>query len=160
MFLGHFALGLAAKRAAPQVSLAEWLLSVEFLDLLWPTLLSIVGWGLEGYSLWLIIGGFDVHVPVPLAVFFYATATLAGALIPVPGGLGVSETMLQSQLVQLGGAPQAVATGSMLMIRFSTLWWAVLVGFTALAVLRRRFPSLLRETTGELARRETDLSAS
>ncbi len=123
--------------------------------LLWPTLLSIVGWGLEGFSLWLIIGGFDVQVPVTLAMFFYATATLAGALIPVPGGLGVSETMLQSQLVQLGGAPQAVATGSMLMIRFSTLWWAVLVGFTALALLRRRFPSLLRETTGELARRET-----
>ena len=41
MFLGHFALGLAAKRAAPQVSLAGWLLSVEFLDLLWPTLLLL-----------------------------------------------------------------------------------------------------------------------
>ncbi len=121
--------------------------------LLWPSFLSVVGWGLEGFSLWLIIGGFDFQVPVMLAVFFYATATLAGALIPVPGGLGVAETLLLSQLVQLGGTPEAVATGSMLMIRFSTLWWAVLVGFTALALLRRRFPSLLRESKGELASR-------
>lgn len=119
-----------------------------------PTLLSIVGWGLEGFSLWLIIGGFDISVPVPLAVFFYATATLAGALIPVPGGLGVSEAILQSQLVQIGGTPEAVATGAMLMIRFSTLWWAVVVGFTSLAILRTKFPELLRGQSGELASRD------
>lgn len=122
--------------------------------LLWPSALSIVGWGLEGLSLWLIIGGFGVDVPLSLAVFFYATATLAGALVPVPGGLGVSEAILQSQLVELGGAPTAVATGSMLLIRFSTLWWAVVVGFGALAILRAKFPTLLRADSGELRSRE------
>ena len=39
MFLGHFAVGLAAKRAAPSVSLGTWFLSVQFLDLLWPVFL-------------------------------------------------------------------------------------------------------------------------
>jgi hypothetical protein len=39
MFLGHFAVGLAARRAYPQVSLATWFASVQLADLLWPILL-------------------------------------------------------------------------------------------------------------------------
>lgn len=39
MFLGHIAVGLAGKRAAPSVSLATWLTSVQLVDLLWPILL-------------------------------------------------------------------------------------------------------------------------
>jgi len=36
MFIGHIAVGLAAKRIAPSVSLATWLTSVQLVDLLWP----------------------------------------------------------------------------------------------------------------------------
>jgi hypothetical protein len=39
MFIGHIALGLAGKRAAPTVSLATWLTSVQLVDLLWPIFL-------------------------------------------------------------------------------------------------------------------------
>jgi len=41
MFLGHFAVALAAKRAAPQVSLGTLVLSAQFLDLLWPLFLLL-----------------------------------------------------------------------------------------------------------------------
>lgn len=109
-----------------------------------PTLLSTIGWGAEGVALHLIISGFDIAVSLPLCVFFYATATLAGALIPVPGGLGVAEALIQEQLVHVGHAPEGVATASMLMTRIATLWWAVVVGFIALSLLKRRYPSLLR----------------
>ena len=112
--------------------------------LIWPSALSIVGWGCEGVALYLLLGGFGVTASLPLTVFFYSTATLAGAIIPVPGGLGVMEAMIQEQLVRLGGTPQAPATAAMILIRFATLWWAVLVGFAALAALRGRFPMLLR----------------
>lgn len=113
--------------------------------LLWPSFLSIVGWGGEGTALWLLLRGFDVNVSFSLAVFFYATATLAGAVIPVPGGLGVAEGMIQEQLVRIGRVDQGSATSAMILIRFATLWWAVLVGFAALGLLRRRFPRLLRD---------------
>ncbi|MGE3672977.1 MAG: YbhN family protein [Polyangiaceae bacterium] len=113
--------------------------------LLIPTLLSIVGWGCEGLALWLLLTGFGFTVPVSLAVFFYATATLAGAVVPVPGGLGVAEALIREQLVQLAHVPHGIATSAMLLVRLATLWWAVLVGFGALALLRRRFPDLLRE---------------
>lgn len=39
MFVGHFGLGLAAKKAAPRVSLGTLFLSVQLADLLWPLLL-------------------------------------------------------------------------------------------------------------------------
>ena len=44
MFIGHFAVGLAAKKVAPRVSLGTLFLSVQLLDLMWPILLLI---GLE-----------------------------------------------------------------------------------------------------------------
>ncbi|MDZ7692480.1 MAG: hypothetical protein U5K69_15325 [Balneolaceae bacterium] len=43
MFVGHFGLGLAAKKSAPAVSLGTLLLAAQFVDLLWPTFL-LLGW--------------------------------------------------------------------------------------------------------------------
>jgi hypothetical protein len=39
MFLGHFAVALAAKKAAPKTSLGTLVLSAQFADMLWPVLL-------------------------------------------------------------------------------------------------------------------------
>jgi len=41
MFLGHFALALAAKKAAPKASLGTLVLSAQFADCLWPVLLLL-----------------------------------------------------------------------------------------------------------------------
>lgn len=113
--------------------------------LLIPVALSTVGWALEGLSLFLLLYGFSANVGLLPAIFFYATATLAGALIPVPGGLGVTETIIQQQLVRVAAVGSAAATSSMLLIRLTTLWWAVLVGFMALGLLKLRFPELLKK---------------
>jgi glycosyltransferase 2 family protein len=108
--------------------------------LLWPVLLSLLGWGLEGLALHVLLGGFGQHPAFSFSLFFYATATLAGALVPVPGGLGVTEAVIHEQLVHVAGTPEGIATACMLLIRLATLWWAVLVGFVALGCLRLRFP--------------------
>lgn len=115
--------------------------------LLWPALLSLVGWGAEGVALYLLLQGFGATVSATLCVFFYATATLAGALVPVPGGLGVVEALIQEQLVRLASVAQPDAAAAMILIRFATLWWAVLVGFAALAALRARFPGLMSDAS-------------
>ncbi len=39
MFIGHFAVGMAAKSVKPSLSLGTYFLAVQFVDLLWPTLL-------------------------------------------------------------------------------------------------------------------------
>jgi len=41
MFIGHFALGLAAKRITPRISLAMLFLAAQFADVLWPFLLAL-----------------------------------------------------------------------------------------------------------------------
>lgn len=41
MFIGHFGVGLAAKSAAPKVSLGTLFLAAQWVDLLWPTLLLL-----------------------------------------------------------------------------------------------------------------------
>lgn len=137
-------LGRVGGRIAPKVD--EALEGLRELTtptrLVWPTLLSIVAWALEGIALWVILRGFGAPPAITLTAFFYATATLAGALVPVPGGLGVTEKILEEQLARLGGVESAVATAAMLLVRFATLWFAVAVGFAALGLLRARHPAL------------------
>ncbi|HWR17463.1 MAG TPA: hypothetical protein VN577_21715 [Terriglobales bacterium] len=41
MFLGHYAVALAAKKAAPKVSLGTLVFAAQFLDLLWPIFLLL-----------------------------------------------------------------------------------------------------------------------
>jgi hypothetical protein len=41
MFLGHFAVALAAKKAAPKTSLGTLVLAAQFADMLWPVLLFL-----------------------------------------------------------------------------------------------------------------------
>jgi membrane-bound metal-dependent hydrolase YbcI (DUF457 family) len=41
MFLGHFGVGFAAKKPAPQVSLGTFFLAAQWADLLWPILLIL-----------------------------------------------------------------------------------------------------------------------
>ncbi len=108
-----------------------------------PAILSVGAWSLECTALWVILRGFGQPTPLGLATFFYATSTLAGALVPVPGGLGVTETSLQGQMQELGHVAPATSTAAMILVRFATLWFAVLVGFVALSALKRRHPKLL-----------------
>jgi uncharacterized protein (TIRG00374 family) len=138
-------LGLWGGRLAPR--LGEALAQVRALTtpvrLVFPVLLSVVAWALEGVGLWVILRGLGHTAPLPFTAFFDATATLAGALVPVPGGLGVTEGLLKEQMVRLGGVGAATATAAMLLARLATLWFAVAVGFGALAILRARHPARL-----------------
>lgn len=138
-------LGRVGQRLAPKIqdALGGLRTIVAPAQLVWPTLLSIAAWSLEGIGLWVILRGFGEVSSLPRTMFFYSTATLAGALIPVPGGLGVTEKLLEEQMARLGGVPAATATASMILVRFATLWFAVAVGFAALALLRARYGDIV-----------------
>jgi uncharacterized protein (TIRG00374 family) len=112
-------------------------------NLLVPTLVSIGAWALECAALWVILLGLGAPTSLRLATFFYATSTLAGALVPVPGGLGVTETSLEGQMHRIGHVTTAASTAAMILVRLATLWLAVVVGFVALSILRKRHPGLL-----------------
>ncbi len=131
---------MAPKLEAAYESLA---LMLEVRNLTLPSILSCLAWTLECLSLWILLQGFGESTPVTLCIFFYATSTLVGAIVPVPGGLGVTESALMGQMTELGHVEKSTAASAMILVRFATLWFAVLVGFIALSMLKRRYPGLL-----------------
>jgi glycosyltransferase 2 family protein len=132
---------IAPKLEAAYESLATML---KLKNLIWPSLLSTAAWTLECLALWVILGGFGQATSIPLSTFFYATSTLVGAIVPVPGGLGVTESSLMAQMTELGHVDRGIATAAMILVRFATLWFAVVIGFIALTWMKRRHPTLLR----------------
>jgi uncharacterized protein (TIRG00374 family) len=131
---------MAPKLEAAYESLATML---KFKNLIIPSVLSAAAWTLECLALWVILGGFGQSTSIPLATFFYATSTLVGAIVPVPGGLGVTESALMGQMTELGHVEKGIATAAMILVRFATLWFAVVIGFIALTWMKRRHPGLL-----------------
>jgi uncharacterized protein (TIRG00374 family) len=142
------ALGRVAGRVVPKID--EALEKLRALTtprrLVIPTLLSIAAWACECFALWVVVRGFGEGAPsLPFTAFVYATATLAGALIPVPGGLGITEGLIKEQLGRIGHVAEGTSFAATVLVRFATLWFAVLVGFVALAILRGTHPSLRTE---------------
>jgi uncharacterized membrane protein YbhN (UPF0104 family) len=103
------------------------------------SLLALVAWGMECGSLYMIVHGFQGAVlDWQAAVFAYAVATLVGALMMLPGGLGGTEAAMITLLQQLGNETitRPVATATTMLVRIATLWFAVAIGVLALAAHR------------------------
>jgi glycosyltransferase 2 family protein len=142
---------MAPKLEAAYESLA---LMLEVRNLWLPSVLSGLAWTLECLALWVLLGGFGETTPVTLCIFFYSTSTLVGAIVPVPGGLGVTESALMGQMTEIGHVEKGTATAAMILVRFATLWFAVLVGFVALSIMKRRHPGLLAKKEGKSEKKE------
>jgi membrane-bound metal-dependent hydrolase YbcI (DUF457 family) len=70
MFIGHIALGLAAKRAVPRVSLAMLIAAAQLADILWPVFIAI---GLEQVR---IAPGFTAFTPFDFISYPYSHSLL------------------------------------------------------------------------------------
>ncbi len=113
--------------------------------LLGTTLVSILGWGLEGVAMWCVAQGFAGSGAVEGftltgALFVFAMTTLLGAISFMPGGLGVAEVSMIGVLGLLAMITDpSIATATAILTRGATLWWAVLWGFVAFLVFQRRY---------------------
>ncbi|MBI5516528.1 MAG: flippase-like domain-containing protein [Deltaproteobacteria bacterium] len=143
--LGELALSLVGRvsigaRLAPKLRTAYDALRIlaSPAALLWPTFLSVVAWGCECLGLWVILRGVGHAVSPAVAFFVYSTATIAGAVAMLPGGVGGTEGMMIALLRALAAdVPEAHATAATLLVRLATLWFAVLVGVVALLCFNR-----------------------
>lgn len=132
-----------------------------------PTLLSTVSWGLECVGFWLLAdgvvraGGVEAALDFGFAVFAYAFSAVAGAVLFVfPGGLGPTEGLLGKLMTDelrfaMGVAHETArdqAAAAVLLARLCTLWFGVLVGFVALSLFQRRFGRI------EVAEAELDVA--
>jgi hypothetical protein len=71
VFIGHFAVGFAAKKAAPRASLAALLLAALFADVLWPVLVAV---GAEEVR---IAPGSTVYTPLEFVSYPWSHSLLA-----------------------------------------------------------------------------------
>jgi len=80
MFIGHFAVAFAAKRAAPEVSLGTLILAAQLPDLAWPAFV-LLGW--ESFR---VAPGFTAVTPLEFTSYPYSHSLLALAVWAI--GLG------------------------------------------------------------------------
>ncbi len=105
------------------------------------SLLSALSWFFEVLGFYFTLVGVGEAASGRLllhSAFILPIATLASALLFTPGGLGVAEGSIQAlcqTLLNMSKSSAAVAT---LIIRFGTLWFGVIVGLIAFAILTRR----------------------
>jgi hypothetical protein len=71
MFIGHFAVGFAAKRAQPAVSLGTLFIAAQWLDLLWPILLLL------GFEKVEVASGSNPVVPLSFVHYPYSHGLVA-----------------------------------------------------------------------------------
>jgi uncharacterized protein (TIRG00374 family) len=108
-----------------------------------PVALSLAGWFCECLAMWVVLDAFPgIEVDLGTVTFIYSLSTVAGALAMMPGGLGVTDGGMTALVVLLVPAVRSgVAAATTILVRFATLWFAVIVGLVALAALGRRSPS-------------------
>ena len=94
-------------------------------------LLSLGAWSAEAFVLALIVPRFGLDLPIAFTLFAFAIAILAGAISFVPAGLGGTEAVMALMLAGRG-LPMPDAIAAAMVLRLTTLWFAVLVGACAL----------------------------
>ena len=96
---------------------------------MFPTLgIGVVGWALEGVAFWLLLDWLGASIGLATAAAIFLIAVLSGALSGLPGGLGGMEASAVG-LLFLQGVPVDIAILATAIIRVTTLWFAVLIGF-------------------------------
>lgn len=92
MFIGHYALGFAAKRVAPTVSLGALFAACQLADLIWPTL---VLFGVESFR---IVPGATAVTPLVFTHYPYSHSLLTLAVWGILFGLGYN-LLTRSKLI-------------------------------------------------------------
>ncbi len=109
---------------------------------------SIPGWFMECIELWLLLSILSgASLPsltvssltlLLSATFIHSTASVIGALVFTPGGLIGYEVTAGILIPALVAVTADIAAAAVILIRFVTLWFSVIVGFVALGVITRR----------------------
>ncbi len=98
--------------------------------------LGVVGWLAEGYAFHLLLVWLGADIGFWAAVGIFIFATLAGGLTGAPGGLGGAEAAMVALLL-LDGVPLEIAVPATLVIRVTTLWFAILIGLIVFPAAER-----------------------
>jgi uncharacterized protein (TIRG00374 family) len=99
-------------------------------------IIGVIAWGSEGIGLFMI-GKISDHsgLNINLAIEIYSIAILVGVLSFLPGGLGSTEAVMVA-LLNSNGYLMSDAIMITFICRFMTLWFAVMLGWISILILR------------------------
>lgn len=147
--LGEWALGLCAKlpvlkRFSPQLRSVYETLRVlnDTKTFLVGHLLSTISWLFPCAALYVSTFGIpSVDLSMYSSLLIYSGPLVAGTLALLPGGLGVTEASMTGLINELGGpaVTHEAAVAIMVISRATSFWWAVFLGFAALAFWRHHY---------------------
>jgi hypothetical protein len=150
MFLGHFAVGFAAKRAAPRISLGWLVAAPRLLDRLWPVFVWL-GWErvsvVPGETAFTPLRFDAVAVALGVVSHWVGDATVHRADLPLyPGGPIVGLGLWKSVPATIALEATALATGAVVYARTTgppggaaRLAWGGLLVFLAATFLASAF---------------------
>lgn len=98
--------------------------------------LGLIGWAAEGYAFHLLLMWMGADIGLAKAVAIFTFATLAGGLTGAPGGVGGAEAAMVA-LLTLEGVPLDTSVPATLIIRVTTLWFAIGIGLLIFPIAER-----------------------
>ncbi|NNJ67779.1 MAG: flippase-like domain-containing protein [Boseongicola sp.] len=98
--------------------------------------LGVIGWLAEGWAFHLLLTWMGADIGFWTAVGIFVFATLAGGFTGAPGGLGGAEAAMVALLVG-SGTPIEIALPATLIIRLTTLWFAIAIGLLVFPLAER-----------------------
>lgn len=105
------------------------------------SVISTVGWFLEGLALYLLLSWLGADTSLAAATAIFLVAVLSGALSGLPGGLGSTEAVSVG-LLTLQGVPVEIALIATVVLRVATLWYAVAIGAVTFGFAEARLRKL------------------
>ena len=86
---------------------------------------------MECFALYILLIELGANVTMQQAIFVFTFSMLVGAISMLPGGLGSTEATMFA-LLTIAGVEADTALAATAIIRATTLWFAVLLGFLLL----------------------------
>lgn len=97
-------------------------------------MLGFVAWGLTSLCFVYLLAQIDINLPLNTSIAIYPLAMLAGAASMFLGGLGTTEATIIT-IISLYGFDLARATLAAVGIRLATIWFSIVCGLIAIAIL-------------------------
>ncbi len=106
-------------------------------------LLGLLGWGVQmtgsSYLVAQVVGRSFTGGWLLATFFIFSFSAALGFGIPLPGGIGIAEPTVAGLLVALLHVPAGSAVAATLLVRFSTLWFGVLLGLFSFQVYKIKY---------------------
>ncbi len=98
---------------------------------------GLLAWSIQGTAFYILLYQFGFELPIYIAISIYSIALISGALSFIPGGIGSTEIVM-GVLLYYFGAPKEIIVIAPIIIRITSLWFAVFIGLLSTMIITQK----------------------